>query len=69
MTITSKKKHTIDSLIEMRNSIDSLLADLCPPCPECCPPQFPGNPGELVDHGRGEISMCENCWGRGYIVP
>lgn len=27
------------------------------------------NPGEIVDHGRGEISMCEHCCGRGHLLP
>lgn len=65
----SQKRRVIDRLIEIQTDVDNLLLDLLPPCPECCPPQHPGNPGELVDHGRGEISICENCWGRGYMYP
>lgn len=65
----NKKHRTIQALVDMRNDLDGLLATLCKPCPECCPPKFPGNPGEIVDHGRGEISICEHCWGRGYMLP
>jgi hypothetical protein len=66
---TSKKQHTIQELLSMRDRLDDLLAELCPPCPECCPPDWPGDPGEIVDHGKGEISICEHCWGRGYMEP
>jgi hypothetical protein len=65
---TDKKKQAIATLVEMRINIDALLATLCPPCPECCPPRFPLSPGEIANHGTGDISMCENCCGRGYII-
>ena len=64
-----QKRRVIDQLIEIQEKVEDILSDLLPPCPECCPPQHPGNPGEIVDHGRGEISVCEHCSGRGYMYP
>ena len=65
----NKKQETIRALVEMRVNIDALLAALCPPCSECCPPRFPLSAGETANHGTGDISMCEHCWGRGYMLP
>jgi len=65
----SKKQRVIQELLDMRDRLDDLLADLCPPCPVCCPPRFPLSPGEVANHGTGDIFVCEYCWGRGYREP
>jgi hypothetical protein len=64
-----KKANFVAQLIAIRHRTENMLRELLPPCPECCPPSFPGDPGEIVDHGKGEIHMCEHCWGRGYVHP
>lgn len=67
--MNKKTAHFVEQLVDIRDRVDNLLRELLPPCPDCCPPSPPGNPGEIVDHGRGEITMCERCWGRGYLYP
>jgi hypothetical protein len=65
----SKKRYVIDQLVGIQDSINDLLMELCPPCPECCPPRGPCEPGEIHDYGKGEIYRCEHCDGRGYLIP
>lgn len=66
---SSQKKMVIGELLGLKQKLDKLLAELLPACPECCPPIFPAEPGEVLDYGRGQISVCENCCGRGYLLP
>jgi hypothetical protein len=66
---SGQKQHTISELLDMRDNLNALLLTLCPPCPECCPPRAPCEPGEIANHGTGDISICAHCWGRGYLEP
>lgn len=64
-----QKRRTIDELVELQCRINDILLDLCTPCPKCCPPKGPCEPGELHDYGQGIIYACQRCGGKGYLLP
>lgn len=67
--LSNKKKKVIAQLLDIQDRVSDVLAELCRPCPKCCPPSGPCDPGEVYDYGRGEIYMCDRCSGRGYLIP
>lgn len=58
----------IETALKMRDEAEALLLKYCEPCPECCPPRHPCNPGEVIEEPDMIVS-CDHCYGRGYMLP